>query len=276
MTRRQLRRHRRRDRTRTDARLRRSGPPVRCERQSARLVDAGRPQGFRRAHPVRRRRVLRLRAATGNAYQRQAHSGRKRSRQRRRAARLMALLDALGNRNVGPGTASLRNSASSWALARSGAKTRPNNPCACAIRPIPTRRDTSVQTAWCRTCPNFRRPSAARLARPWSGKTPAGSGEPGIVTRTLGALWVPRGVIPPRSWLWQIEKTLAHCHPERSEGSRFSFQPGLPGTKRFAAEPVSPFPKYSYCYSIGRLLSSAAIHMGIQEEGTGGECGGSN
>ena len=41
--------HRRGDRPRTDARLRRPGPPVRRERQSARLVDRSGRQGLRRA-----------------------------------------------------------------------------------------------------------------------------------------------------------------------------------------------------------------------------------
>ena len=48
--RRELRRHRRRDRPRDVARLRRLGQPVRRGRQPQELVDAGRPQGLRRAH----------------------------------------------------------------------------------------------------------------------------------------------------------------------------------------------------------------------------------
>src|SRR6266849_3059219 len=41
--------------------------------------------------------------------------------------------------------------------------------------------------AWCRTCPSSRRHSAAKLANPWCGRTPAGCGETNHVgTAALG------------------------------------------------------------------------------------------
>ena len=60
------------DRPRADARLRRSGAQVRRPGQPARLVDAGRRQGLRRARHLRRRSVLRLHRRRRHARQRHA------------------------------------------------------------------------------------------------------------------------------------------------------------------------------------------------------------
>ena len=56
----ELRRHRRGDWPRDDARVRRPGLAVRRQGQPARVADAGRPQGLHRAHRVRGQRVQRL------------------------------------------------------------------------------------------------------------------------------------------------------------------------------------------------------------------------
>ena len=91
----ELRRDRRGDRPRDDARLRRPGPPVRPARQPRGLVDAGRRDGVRQTRAVHRRRVRRPRVAPGRAHERQARrrarrsptSAARRSRSRRSSAR---------------------------------------------------------------------------------------------------------------------------------------------------------------------------------------------
>ena len=82
----QLRRRRRGDRPRADARLRRPGAAVRRARQSEGLVDAGRRQGVRGARAVLRRRVRRLHRDRRREAERQADARREHRRQRRAAA----------------------------------------------------------------------------------------------------------------------------------------------------------------------------------------------
>ena len=74
--RRELRRHRHGHRPRVDARLRRPGPAVRPQGQSAGLVDARRRQGIPAARRLRRRSVRQLHGGAGRAHQRQADAGR--------------------------------------------------------------------------------------------------------------------------------------------------------------------------------------------------------
>jgi predicted metalloendopeptidase len=76
----ELRRDRRGDRPRDDARLRRPRPPVRRPGQPARLVDARRRGGLQEAGAARGRAVRRLHRERHAARERQAHAGREHRR----------------------------------------------------------------------------------------------------------------------------------------------------------------------------------------------------
>ena len=80
-------RHRRGDRPRAHARLRRSGPQVRSAGQSERLVDAGRTARSSRSAPAASPMNTELRRRRRREAERQADAGREHRRQRRRAHR---------------------------------------------------------------------------------------------------------------------------------------------------------------------------------------------
>ena len=69
---------------RTHPRLRRRRQPVRCQGQSERLVDEGRPRKIRRPHQVRGRSIFGICFCGRRSRQRQADAGRERGRPGRR------------------------------------------------------------------------------------------------------------------------------------------------------------------------------------------------
>ena len=87
----QLRRDRRRDRSRTHAWFRRSGPQDRCGWRIARLVDKGRRRQVRGARKSAGRAIFRVRTDPGRARERRADDGREHRRSRRTDARARCL-----------------------------------------------------------------------------------------------------------------------------------------------------------------------------------------
>ena len=168
----ELRRHRRRDRPRVHARLRRPGQQVRRPGQPRELVDGRRPEGVPGAHRVHREAVRGLRAGEGRrerrrAPQRQADARREHGRQRRPARRLRgAAEDARRQAARRRSTASRRSSASSSASPTSGARTSRSRRRGSWRRPTRTRRASSGSTAASATCRSSRRRSAARPGQP--------------------------------------------------------------------------------------------------------------
>ena len=179
----QLRRDRGRDRARVHPRVRRPGQQVRRLRQPRELVDGRRPQGLRGAHGLHREAVRGLRRGRGprergRAAERPAHPGRE-HRGQRGAPRLLHGPPEGARERAAPQDRRLHPRAALLPRLRERLvpeRDRGRSPAARADRPplgggVPGDRERQ-QHARVR-----RRPSAARRASPWSGRTPAAPGE---------------------------------------------------------------------------------------------------
>ena len=166
----QLRRNRRGDRPRDDARLRRPGPKFDAEGKSANWWTPAGPRGVQEAGGVHSEAVRRLRRRR-RAHERQARLRREHRRPRRaedRVRRVSEITEGQSSRRSS--TATRPSSASSSATRIRGPHRDAPRPSACRRRPTRIRSTASAPTARSPTCRSSRPHSDARRTIRWCAR----------------------------------------------------------------------------------------------------------